>query len=64
MFSQTAEYALPGVIVLARDPEKTWPAQPIAEQSLVPQDSLIKVPQRLPRERLATAQRAAEAALC
>ena len=57
MFSQTAEYALRAVVVLAMDPEKPWTAQQIAEQSLVPQDYLIKVLQTLARVGLVTAQR-------
>ena len=57
MFSQTAEYALRAVVVLANDPEKPWTAQEIAAQSMVPQDYLMKVLQALAREGLVTAQR-------
>jgi Rrf2 family protein len=57
MFSQTAEYALRAVVVLATDPNKSWTAQEIASQSLVPQDYLIKVMQALAREGLVSAQR-------
>ena len=57
MFSQTAEYALRAVVVLAGDPGKHWTAQEIAAQSLVPQDYLIKVLQALAKEGLVMAQR-------
>jgi Rrf2 family protein len=57
MFSQTAEYALRAVVVLAGDPEKPWTAQEIAAHSLVPQDYLVKVLQALAKQGLVTAQR-------
>src|SRR5688500_15876612 len=57
MFSQTAEYALRAVVVLANDVEKPWTAQDIASQSLVPQDYLMKVLQALAKAGLVTAQR-------
>jgi Rrf2 family transcriptional regulator, nitric oxide-sensitive transcriptional repressor len=57
MFSQTTEYALRAIVVLAMDSEKPWTAQQIAEQSLVPQDYLVKVLQALAREGLVTGQR-------
>lgn len=57
MFSQTAEYALRAVVVLANDAEKPWTAQDIAAQSLVPQDYLMKVLQSLAKAGLVTAQR-------
>jgi Rrf2 family protein len=43
--------------VLAGDPEKSWTAQEIAAQSLVPQDYLIKVMQALTRHGLVGSQR-------
>ena len=57
MFSQTAEYALRAIVVLAVDPKKPWIAQDIAAESKVPQDYLMKVLQALGREGLVTAQR-------
>jgi len=57
MFSQTAEYALRAIVVLATDPKKSWTAQEIAAQSLVPQDYLIKVMQALTKQGLVGAQR-------
>ena len=57
MFSQTAEYALRAIVVLAGDPEKPWTAQDVAAESKVPQDYLMKVLQALGREGLVTAQR-------
>src|SRR5688500_12572595 len=57
MFSQTAEYALRAIVVLATDSKKAWTAQEIAAQSMVPQDYLMKVLQALGREGLVTAQR-------
>jgi Rrf2 family protein len=57
MFSQTAEYALRAIVVLATHPTKAWTAQDIATQSKVPHDYLMKVLQALGREGLVTAQR-------
>lgn len=57
MFSQTAEYALRAIVVLATEPDKPWTAQGIAAESKVPQDYLMKVLQSLGREGLVTAQR-------
>lgn len=57
MFSQTAEYALRAIVVLARDPHKPWTAQEIAAESRVPADYLIKVLQAIGRAGLVTAQR-------
>ena len=57
MFSQTAEYALRAIVVLANDAEKPWTAQDIAAQSMVPQDYLMKVLQALAKVGLVTAQR-------
>src|SRR5688572_33179591 len=57
MFSQTAEYALRAIVVLAYDPAKPYTAQDIAAQSMVPQDYLMKVLQALAKEGFVTAQR-------
>jgi Rrf2 family transcriptional regulator, nitric oxide-sensitive transcriptional repressor len=57
VFSQTAEYALRAVVVLAGEAEKPWTAQDIAVQSLVPSDYLMKVLQALAKAGLVTAQR-------
>ncbi|MEJ7607780.1 MAG: Rrf2 family transcriptional regulator [Bryobacteraceae bacterium] len=57
MFSQTADYALRAIVVLATDVKKTWTAQEISAQSKVPQDYLMKVFQALGRAGLVTAQR-------
>lgn len=57
MFSQTAEYALRAVVVLATGGDKPGTAQDIAAQSQVPQDYLIKVLQSLAKAGLVSAQR-------
>jgi Rrf2 family transcriptional regulator, nitric oxide-sensitive transcriptional repressor len=57
MVSQTAEYALRAVVVMAEDPETPRTAQAIAARSAVPADYLIKVLQPLVRVGLVTAQR-------
>jgi Rrf2 family transcriptional regulator, nitric oxide-sensitive transcriptional repressor len=57
MVSQTAEYALRAVVVLAADPDTPHTAQTIAARSAVPPDYLIKVLQPLVRVGLVTAQR-------
>ena len=57
MFSQTAEYALRAIVVLANDAETPWTAQDISSKSMVPHDYLMKVLQALARSGLVTAQR-------
>jgi Rrf2 family protein len=57
MFSQTAEYALRAIVVLANEPGTPWTAQGISSKSLVPQDYLMKVLQALSRSGLVAAQR-------
>lgn len=57
MFSQTAEYALRAIVVLASEPGAPWTAQDISSKSLVPHDYLMKVLQALSRSGLVTAQR-------
>jgi Rrf2 family protein len=57
MFSQTVEYALRAIVVLANDPDKPETAQEIAAQSLIPPDYLMKVLQALSRDGLVAAQR-------
>ena len=57
MLSQTAEYALRAIVVLAADKRCAWTAQAIAARTLVPQDYLNKVLQPLTRAGLVTAQR-------
>ena len=57
MFSQTAEYALRAIVVLANDSGAPWTAQDISTKSMVPQDYLMKVLQALARSGLVTAQR-------
>jgi Rrf2 family transcriptional regulator, nitric oxide-sensitive transcriptional repressor len=57
MFSQTAEYALRAIVVLANNTEKPWTAQDIAAESKVPQDYLMKVLQLLVKAGLVAAQR-------
>jgi Rrf2 family transcriptional regulator, nitric oxide-sensitive transcriptional repressor len=57
MFSQTAEYALRAIVVLAGEAQESWTAEEVATASLVPQHYLMKVLQRLAREGLVTAHR-------
>ncbi len=57
MLSQTAEYALRAVVVLAGDSTASWTAQAIAARTQVPYDYLIKVLQPLTKAGLVTAQR-------
>lgn len=57
MFSQTVEYALRAMVVLAREPGQPLTAQGIACRSRVPADYLIKVMRALGRARLVHAQR-------
>jgi Rrf2 family nitric oxide-sensitive transcriptional repressor len=57
MLSQTAEYALRAIVVLAGDPSTSWTAQAIAAKTQVPYDYLIKVLQPLTRAGLVSAQR-------
>lgn len=57
MFSQTTEYALRAIVVLAEDANIPWTAQAIAARTLVPQDYLMKVLQPLSKAGLVTAQR-------
>lgn len=64
MFSQTAEYALRAVVVLARDYKRSWTTQEISAQSMVPPDYLLKVLQALARADLVTAQRGRGGGFC
>jgi Rrf2 family nitric oxide-sensitive transcriptional repressor len=57
MFSQTAEYALRAIVVLANDAEAPWTAHNISSKSMVPQDYLMKVLQALAKAGLVAAQR-------
>ena len=57
MLSQTAEYALRAIVVLAGDTAASWTAQAIAAKTLVPQDYLMKVLQPLAKAGIVTAQR-------
>jgi Rrf2 family transcriptional regulator, nitric oxide-sensitive transcriptional repressor len=57
MISQTAEYALRAIVVLAENGEAPRTAQAIAARASVPQDYLIKVLQPLVRVGLVAAQR-------
>jgi Rrf2 family protein len=57
MFSQTVEYALRAMVVLARQPDVPRTAQSIASHSQVPADYLIKVMGSLSRVGLVQAQR-------
>ena len=57
MLSQTAEYALRAIVVLAEHRNTPWTAQAIAAKTLVPQDYLMKVLQPLSRAGLVVAQR-------
>ncbi len=57
MFSQTAEYALRAIVVLAEDPDTSWTTQAIAEKTKVPADYLVKVLQPLSKAGLVAAQR-------
>lgn len=57
MFSQTAEYALRAIVVLAEDPDISWTTQAIAEKTKVPADYLVKVLQPLSKAGLVVAQR-------
>lgn len=57
MFSQTVEYALRAMVVLASRPRSPLTTQAIATDSRVPPDYLIKVLQSLARAGLVTSQR-------
>lgn len=57
MFSQTVEYALRAMVVLANDPENPQTAQHIAGVAKLPIDYLFKVMQSLGRAGLVNAQR-------
>jgi Rrf2 family nitric oxide-sensitive transcriptional repressor len=57
MFSQTVEYALRAVVVLAQNPDNPQTAQNIAAAAQLPADYLIKVMQALGRAGLVGAQR-------
>lgn len=57
MLSQTAEYALRAIVVLAGETTASWTAQAIAAKTQVPQDYLMKVLQPLTKAGLVTAQR-------
>lgn len=57
MLSQTTEYALRAIVVLAGDRETPWTAQAIAAKAMVPPDYLMKVLQPLAKAGLVTAQR-------
>lgn len=57
MFSQTAEYALRAMVVLANQPGRPSTAQEISSQAKVPLDYLLKVLHTLGRAGLLNAQR-------
>lgn len=57
MFSQTVEYALRAVVLLASDPEKARTTEQIAKVTKVPQAYLSKVMQQLVAAGLVRAQR-------
>lgn len=57
MLSQTAEYALRAMVVLAMEPDEPRTAQQIAARSKVPLDYLAKILQCLARAHLVTGQR-------
>jgi Rrf2 family protein len=57
LFSQTAEYALRAVVLLAEDPEATRSTADLAGDSQVPLDYLYKVLQALRRAGLVTSRR-------
>lgn len=57
MFSQTVEYALRAMVVLAAKPRQPLTTHSIAADSRVPPDYLIKVLQSLARGGLVTSQR-------
>jgi Rrf2 family nitric oxide-sensitive transcriptional repressor len=57
MISQTVEYALRAVVVLANAPDTPQTAQTIAEAAKLPVDYLFKVMQPLARAGLVVAQR-------
>ncbi|HUQ92082.1 MAG TPA: Rrf2 family transcriptional regulator [Bryobacteraceae bacterium] len=57
MFSQTVEYALRAMVVLANHPQSPQTAHSIASVSQVPVDYLFKVLQSLNRSDLVAAQR-------
>ena len=57
MFSQTVEYALRAIVVLANAPESPHTAQSIAEVAKLPVDYLFKVMQPLAKAGLVVAQR-------
>ena len=57
MLSQTVEYALRAVVLLANTPDLPQTAQSIAEAAKVPPDYLFKVMQSLGRAGLVNAQR-------
>ena len=57
MLSQTTEYALRAMVVLAEECNVPWTAQAISAKTLVPADYLVKVLQPLVKAGLITAQR-------
>lgn len=57
MFSQTVEYALRAMVVLAQNPQAPQTAQSIAAAAKLPTDYLLKVLQALGRAGLVHAQR-------
>lgn len=57
MFSQTVEYALRAMVLLATEPEKTFTTEQIARSTKVPQAYLSKVMQQLVAASLVRAQR-------
>ncbi len=57
MFSQTVEYALRAMVVLAQNPDSPQTAQSIATTAKLPTDYLLKVMQSLGRAGLVHAQR-------
>jgi Rrf2 family protein len=60
MFSQTTEYALRAMVILASDPDRSWKTSEIADLSKVPVDYLSKVLQHLGRAKLVLGSRGAK----
>jgi Rrf2 family protein len=57
MISRTTEYALRAMVILAKQPEKSWKTKDIAKITKVPTDYLSKVLQNLSRHKLVISQR-------
>lgn len=57
MFSQTTEYALRAMVVLAKDPKKSWKTKDLAQVTQIPTDYLSKVLQKLNLNKLVVSRR-------